>query len=366
MMLRLAWILLYQWAHCSRCSKKLKRGDLIVNRSTIAVAFPGQGSQHSGMGKDFYENVPVSRDTYHEAADVLGWDVASMCFGEDERLHLTEYAQPCILATEIAMLRGLRSLYGFDPQFFGGHSLGEYTALVASGALPFPSALEIVQNRGRLMQKATPVGMGGMTAVISDDLDAEMLRHRLENLPIDVANDNSANQTVISGRLGAMPEAEARIKACVDNDQSVRFVPLNVSAPFHSRFMDSIKEAFEEILSGIEAKLQPSKAEKVTSNFTGFFHSNNSKEIIDRMVSQVSNTVQWKKNMETLAASANSIFEIGPGRPLRGFFTTMNLACRSITTFRAAEKAFENVDPLQTSHEGRATGSFQPSSPPAV
>ncbi|MBW2636760.1 MAG: ACP S-malonyltransferase [Deltaproteobacteria bacterium] len=329
----------------------------------IAVAFPGQGSQHSGMGKDFYENVSVSRDTYHEAADVLGWDVASMCFGEDERLNLTEYAQPCILATEIAMLRGLRSLYGFDPEYFGGHSLGEYTALVASGALPFPSALEIVQNRGRLMQEATPVGMGGMAAVISDDLDTEMLRQRLENLPIDVANENSANQTVISGRLRSMPEAEARIKACVDDDQAVRFVPLNVSAPFHSRFMDSIKETFEEILSGSEAKLQPARAEKVTSNFTGLFHSSSSKEIIDRLVSQLSNTVQWRKNMETLAAQANSIFEIGPGRPLRAFFKAMNVACRSITTFRAAEKVFENVDSLQTSHDESATGSFQSSSP---
>lgn len=317
-----------------------------MNGSMIAVAFPGQGSQHSGMGKDFYDNIPASRYTYHEAADVLGWDVTSMCFGEDERLNLTEYAQPCILATEIAMFRGLRSLYGFDPQFFGGHSLGEYTALVASGALPFPSALEIVQNRGQLMQEATPVGMGGMAAVISEDLDAELLRQRLENLPIDVANDNSANQVVISGRLSAMSEAEERIKTYVGDHRSLRFVPLNVSAPFHSRFMNVMKETFQGILSGIEAKIQPAKAEKVTSNVTGSFHSKNPKEIIDRMVSQVSNTVQWKKNMETLAASAVSIFEIGPGRPLRGFFKTMNLACRSITTFRAAQRVFENADSI--------------------
>jgi [acyl-carrier-protein] S-malonyltransferase len=325
-----------------------------MNSSMIAVAFPGQGSQHSGMGKDFYENVSASRDTYHEAADILGWDVASMCFGEDERLNLTEYAQPCILATEIAMFRGLRSLYDFDPQFFGGHSLGEYTALVASGAMPFPSALEIVQDRGRLMQEATPLGMGGMAAVISDDLDAEMLRQRLENLPVDVANDNSANQVVISGRLSAMPEAEERIKTCVGDDGTARFVPLNVSAPFHSRFMDVMKETFEEILSGIEAKIQPAKAEKVTSNVTGSFHSKNLKEIIDRLVSQVSNTVQWRKNMGILAASAASIFEIGPGRPLRGFFKTMNLACSSITTLRAAERVFQNIESLQTGHDGRA------------
>lgn len=328
-------------SHLCGGGKKLKR-RVIMNESAIAVAFPGQGSQHSGMGKDFYDNVPASRDTYHEAADVVGWNVASMCFGDDVRLNLTEYAQPCILATEIAMFRGLKALYDFDAQYYGGHSLGEYTALVASGAMPFPEALIIVQNRGRIMQEATPLGMGGMEAVISNDLDADSLRKSLDNLPVDVANDNSSDQVVISGRLSAMPEAEARIKGCLGDDRLVRFVPLDVSAPFHSRFMEVIEEPFKRVLSDVETKLEPAKAGEVTSNVTGFFHSKKSKKIIDRLVSQVSNTVLWRKNMATLAASADSLFEIGPGRPLRGFFKTMSLACRSITTLRVAERVFEN------------------------
>jgi len=328
-----------------------------MDGSMIAVAFPGQGSQHSGMGSDFYEDVPASRDAYHEAADVLGWDVAALCFGEDERLNLTEYAQPCILATEIAMLRGLRSLYGFNPRYFGGHSLGEYTALVASGALPFPEALEIVQHRGRLMQEATPVGTGGMAAVIADDLDAEMLGQRLEDLPIDVANDNSANQVVISGRLNAMAEAEERIRACIGDGRPFRFVPLNVSAPFHSPLMDAVRKPFREILSGIRERLHPAGAERVTSNVTGFFHSKSPGEIIDRMVSQVSTTVQWRKNMETLAASANAIFEIGPGRPLRTFFKTMNLECRSITTLSAARRLFDRSERFRHDSGKGATNS---------
>ena len=308
-----------------------------------AVVFPGQGSQRPGMGKDFYDTVSVSRDTYDQASETLGWDVAAMCFVEDERLNLTEYAQPCILATEIAMFRGLQLLYGFDPDYFGGHSLGEYTALVAAGVLPFSDALIIVQTRGRLMQEATPVGMGGMAAVIAAGLDVQKVLRALGDLPVDLANDNSADQVVISGELSAIPEAEERLRASIGDKPSFRFIPLNVSAPFHSRFMGTIEGRFREVLQNIETKLEPGNANRVTSNFTGLFHSNDSSEIIGRMVSQLNNTVQWRKNMDALAATGNSIFEVGPGRPLRGFFKTMNLECQSIMTFSGAQRVFERT-----------------------
>lgn len=318
-----------------------------MHGSSIAVVFPGQGSQRGGMGRDFYENIPSSRDTYREASDILGWDVAALCFGEDERLNLTEYAQPCILATEIAMLRGIRALYGFTAGYFGGHSLGEYTALVASDTFPFPEALEIVRHRGRLMQEATPVGTGGMAAVIADNLDAEMLQRQLDDLSIDVANDNSASQVVISGPLSAMTEAEERIRACVGDGQSFRFVPLNVSAPFHSRFMNTVGKPFQKILSGIQEKLHPAGAERVTSNVTGLFHSKDPGKIVARLVSQLSSTVRWKKNMEALGTRADAIIEIGPGRPLKAFFKTMNLECHSVTTFSAARRLFDRGGAIQ-------------------
>jgi [acyl-carrier-protein] S-malonyltransferase/trans-AT polyketide synthase/acyltransferase/oxidoreductase domain-containing protein len=264
-----------------------------------------------------------------------------MCFGEDERLDLTEYAQPSLLTTEVAMLRGLHALYDFSPLFFGGHSLGEYTALVAAGAMPLPEALKIVQTRGRLMQEAVPVGVGGMAAVISDGIDVDILRDALGDLPVDVANINSADQVVISGLSSAMPEAESRLMAA-KGDRTLRFTPLNVSAPFHSRFMKPIDDAFEKSFRSLVKGLAPGGAKRVTSNFTGKFYSGSLDEVVDGLVYQLSNTVKWRDNMYALTSKTDTIYEIGPGRPLRSFFKTIGAACRSITTFSAARRVFED------------------------
>ncbi|HEU20662.1 MAG TPA: acyltransferase domain-containing protein [Deltaproteobacteria bacterium] len=313
----------------------------VIEGSGTAVVFPGQGSQRHGMGKDFYDAIPVCRDIYNEASDVLGWDVAAMCFGNDERLNLTEYAQPCILTTEIAMYTGLQSLYEFKPEYFGGHSLGEYTALVAADVVPFSKALEIVSLRGHLMQEAMPAGAGGMAAVISQDLDVTIIAETLKELPIDVANDNSPNQVVISGHSGSLPLAEQRLTAVFGNGESFRFVPLNVSAPFHSRFMNAMREAFNEALQKLLMLLTPGNAHKVTSNFTGLFHSNDRRAIIERLTAQLSGTVRWRENMKVIAERAHSIFEVGPSRPLREFFKTTGVQCQSIITLSAAARLFE-------------------------
>ena len=293
------------------------------------------------MGMDFFDNVLCSRETYEEATKILGWDVADMCFSGDERLDLTEYAQPCILTTEIAMLRGLQSLYGFDPIYFGGHSLGEYSALVAAGVLPLAEVLRITQMRGHLMQKASPVGEGAMAAVISDGLDMVRLGDAIKDLPMDIANVNSTRQVVISGQSTAMTEVEQRLKGMADQTDSFRFVPLNVSVPFHSRFMETIKGSFKDTLAALSKKLKPANALRVTSNFSGLFHTDSRNEIIDRLVSQISGTVQWEKNMHALAARADLIYEVGPGRPLREFFKTIGVTCSSITTLESARRMFE-------------------------
>ena len=311
-----------------------------MNSEKTAVVFPGQGAQRSGMGKDFYENIKESRQTYEKASQTLGWDVADLCFGDDEKINLTEYAQPCILTTEIAMFEGLKSLYGFTPDYFGGHSLGEYTALVAADAMPFSEALKTVQIRGQLMQQATPPGTGGMAAVIFQNLDVDLIHKILEGLPLDVANINSADQVVISGQADSIEIAGDRLKQLTNSDQSLRFVPLNVSAPFHSRFMLSIRDTFRDVLNSVSAKLNPDNAGKVTSNYTGCFHSGNTANIIEGLVSQISNSVNWRDNMKALAGKAQKIYEIGPNRPLRNFFSSIGITCQSITTFSSAKRTF--------------------------
>jgi len=309
-------------------------------KNTIAVVFPGQGAQRPGMGKDFHDNVQISREVYEEASQAAGWDIGSMCFGEDERLNMTEFTQPCILTTEIAMLQGIQTLFGFSPVFFGGHSLGEFTALVAAGALSLSEAVKIVQIRGRLMQEAVPVGVGAMAAVISDNIDSEMVRLTLKDLPIDVANINSVNQLVISGKAEAMAEAEARLHEKLAKAKPLRFILLNVSAPFHSRFMSTIVEPFGDTLRTVGKRMYPEKSVTVTSNYRGGFHSGLYEDLIYNLVSQLNNSVLWVDNMKSLASQADAICEIGPGRPLRDFFKTMNVSCTSITTFSAAERTF--------------------------
>jgi [acyl-carrier-protein] S-malonyltransferase/trans-AT polyketide synthase/acyltransferase/oxidoreductase domain-containing protein len=309
-------------------------------KDTIAAVFPGQGAQRPGMGKDFYDNVPASREIYEEASQAAGWDIEAMCFGEDEHLNLTEFTQPCILTTEIAMLRGLQAMFGFSPVLFGGHSLGEFTALVAAGALPLSEAVKIVQIRGRLMQEAVPVGVGAMAAVISENIDSEMVRLALEDLPVDVANINSANQVVISGKAGAMAEAEARLEAGLTKDKPFRFILLNVSAPFHSRFMSTIVEPFGDTLRTVGKGIDHDKSATVTSNYRGGFHSGLYEDLIYNLVSQLNNSVLWVDNMKSLSSQANTIYEIGPGRPLRDFFKTINVHCTSITTLSTAERSF--------------------------
>ncbi|MCK9276138.1 MAG: ACP S-malonyltransferase [Syntrophales bacterium] len=312
-----------------------------MQNSSIALVFPGQGSQKAGMGRDFYERSSIGKSTYQEASEALGFDVVSLCFEENDRLNLTEYSQPCILATEIAMLRVIQDLYGFQPHYFGGHSLGEYTALVAAGVLSFTDALRVVRERGRLMQKAAPVGMGGMAAIIADGIKREEVAEVLSELPVDIANINSKKQIVISGEIKGLTNAQADFTRYFGEQRSFRFVPLTVSAPFHSRFMKGIREPFADTLREIESNINPDRAFFVTSNFTGGFHENNREKIIEHLIAQLTGTVKWIDNMHALSSVSQKIFEIGPGRPLRDFFKTIEISCTSITTLSAASRVFE-------------------------
>ena len=301
--------------------------------SCTTVVFPGQGAQRAGMGRDFSERFPASRHVFEEASDALGLDLASLCFEEDPRLSLTEYAQPAILTTEIAMLRGLAEPFGFQPRRFGGHSLGEYTALVAAGVLPLAEAVRIVRERGRLMQQAVPVGRGTMLAVIGQALDVSALERSIAGLTVTVANDNSPEQVVLSGLAGDVAEAARRLAS----DETLRLVPLDVSAPFHSPLMAGIEPAFAAVLDACGG-WDAARAPAVTSNLSGGFHEADLAAVRARLVRQVSGMVRWRSNMAALAGGSSRIVEIGPGRPLRAFFKAVGVPVESITDVRSATR----------------------------
>jgi [acyl-carrier-protein] S-malonyltransferase len=296
-----------------------------------AVVFPGQGSQRPGMARDFHGEFQAARDAFAEASEASGLDLAAISFGDDERLNLTEYTQPCILTAEIAMLAVLRSEMGLEAGWFGGHSLGEYTALVAAGVLGLGDAARLVRRRGALMQQAVPAGEGAMLAVIGRGLDLEELRAALEGLEVDAANHNSSSQIVVSGSAAGVEKAKERLAA-----KGRRLVPLNVSAPFHSRLMRSVEPAFAEDLAAV--KIDAARAPHVASNYTGGFHAAEPAAVRDALVKQISGTVRWVDDMRALAEQASRIVEVGPGRPLSGFFKDVGVTVDAITDLRGARE----------------------------
>lgn len=302
----------------------------------VAVVFPGQGSQRAGMAKDFHERFAASRAVFDEASEALGLDVARLCFEQDPRLDLTEFTQPAILTAEVAMLRALESELGFSATRFGGHSLGEYTALTAAGAMPLGCAVRLVRRRGALMQAAVPAGEGAMSAVIAAGIAERVTEIELDDLGVDVANRNSEDQVVISGPTGGIEAAEKRIEERL-GDAEHQIVRLNVSAPFHSRMMRPIEPPFRAELDSAAASLAPEKARGVTSNLRGAFHE--PADLVDALVGQISGTVDFIANMRALAAASTRIYEIGPNKPLRRFFSTLGVEVTSILNVRGAEKA---------------------------
>ena len=289
-----------------------------------ALVFPGQGSQRVGMARDFHDQFAVAREAFAEASAACGVDLAAISFGDEQRLNLTEFTQPCILTAEIAMLRVLAAERGLEAGWFAGHSLGEYTALVAAGALSLGEAARLVRRRGALMQEAVPAGEGAMLAVIGRGLDIGELRAALEGLEVDAANHNSSSQIVISGSASGVAEAKQRLAG-----KGRRLVPLNVSAPFHSRLMHAVGEKFAPHLTAVT--LDASRALRVASNYSGEFHVADPAAVRDALVRQISGTVRWVDNMRALSDRASRIIEIGPGKPLSGFFKDMGVTVQTIT-----------------------------------
>lgn len=306
-----------------------------------AVVFPGQGSQRQGMAADFSERFPDSRAVFEQASTALELDIPAIIAG-DPRLDLTEFTQPCILTAEIAMFMALRAHFGLAAERFGGHSLGEYTALVAAGAIPFGSAVRLVRLRGKLMQHAVPVGQGGMIAVVLKALDLDLVRRVAADHGVDVANFNSPSQVVLSGASEPLKAAGDALEAALESAGG-RVIALEVSAPFHSRHLATIEPEFRAALQAEAGAFDAARARAVTSNYTGAFHSGETGDLIDALARQISGSVRWIDNMTALAEGAGDIYEVGPNKPLARFFKEMGRDVVSIMNLRGAEKLKEKA-----------------------
>jgi [acyl-carrier-protein] S-malonyltransferase len=301
----------------------------------LAIAFPGQGTQRAGMARDFHQSSTAAREVFGAASEALGLDVAALCFEADPRLETTEYAQPAILTAEIAMLRALEKDFGVAASVFGGHSLGEYAGLVAAGVLDLAPAVVLVRERGRLMQAAAPAEPSGMIAVVQPSMNIDALVAGLAESGVDVANINSADQVVLSGRKSDLDTAAVTIRT-IEGFARARCLPLKVSGPFHSRWMKPAGDTLRALLEADSSTWRADGATRVTCNVSGGMHDADAASIVDLLARQVSAPVRWLDNMKALAARADRVIELGPGKPLRAFFSSIGVDAVSVTSWEAA------------------------------
>lgn len=281
----------------------------------LAFIFPGQGSQYPGMGEDFYKEFPSLRMLYEEASDVLGIDMKELCFRSPvDELGKTANAQPAILLTSISMLEALKQECGVQPQMLAGHSLGEYTALVASGAIGLSDALHIVRKRGEFMQDAVPLGIGSMAAVIGmDSSQIEKICDTVsgESGVVQPANYNSELQTVISGHRNAVEQVCEKAR----QSGAKRVVPLNVSAPFHCELMSEAADKLKEVLDRITVKAF--KIPVVTNVYARI--NEDSEKVTAILYEQMTKPVRWTESVKYMHNNnIDKFLEIGPGNVLTG------------------------------------------------
>ena len=302
----------------------------IGNRQS-AMVFPGQGSQKPGMGKDLAEQFAVARQVFEEADDALGFSISRLCFeGPAEELQLTENTQPAILTTSVAAFRAARDSGLPAPNFVAGHSLGEYSALVAAGVLEFADAVKIVRARGHYMQEAVPVGTGAMAAVIGGELEAieQACREASGDQVCSIANSNSPKQVVIAGHTAAVDRAMELLRGVAK-----RVVKLNVSAPFHCALMKPAEEKLAVHLSHLlfREPLMP-VVTNVDAKLTSW-----PPRLRRALQQQVSAPVRWLESMQLLLQEGVQTFvEIGPGKVLSGLMSQTNRDVKCLNVEDAA------------------------------
>ncbi len=297
----------------------------------IACIFPGQGAQKAGMGKALADAYPVCRETFAEADAALGEPLSRLCFeGPDEQLALTENTQPAILAVSVAAWRLLETK-GIRPAFVAGHSLGEYSAHVAAGTLPFADALRIVRRRGRYMQEAVPPGSGAMAAILGLDVEtvAQACAEAAQGEVVSPANLNGGRQVVISGTRAAVERAGARAKAL----GAKRILPLKVSAPFHCVLM---QPAADRLAPELRALAVADPLVPVVANVDAT-PKRCGAEAVEALIAQVASPVRWEDCVRRLASEGVTTYvEVGPGTALSGMVHRIYREA-TVTSFAAPE-----------------------------
>lgn len=285
-----------------------------MTNPNCAFVFPGQGSQHVGMGKELCEQFPPASKIFAEAEDALGFSLSRLCFnGPDADLKLTENTQPAILTVSVAALRVLEAETPLRPAWVAGHSLGEYSALVAVGALGFADAVKVVRERGRLMQQAVPAGEGAMAVILGLEMDQvqALCADAAQDEVVSPANYNGGGQIVIAGAKSAV----ARAMALAKERGAKRALDLPVSAPFHCELMRPAADGLRSVLN--EISVAPFTIPVVTNVDADI--NRDAQRIKCLLIDQAVQPVRWEESVKKLSElGCQRAVEIGPGKVLKG------------------------------------------------
>lgn len=313
-----------------------------MSENKFAFVFPGQGSQQVGMGKYFYENFPLAKQTFEQASDAISFDMKKLCFeGSEADLALTENTQPALLCVSTCVQRVLTNEFGLKPAAAAGHSIGEYAALVAAQVMAFDDAIRAVRKRGQAMQAAVPVGEGAMIAVLGlEDNQVEWLCDHVKKSsglgPISAANFNSPGQVVISGSAKAIAWLKENFKAeeVPGSPRRAKLIPLNVSAPFHCAMMGPAEEQMRSFLDGI--RFQDAKFAIYQNHHASA--ETKAEAIREHLIKQISAPVLWTQSVLKMKQDGfTSFVEVGHGAVLKGLIKKIDADLKVLSTNTAED-----------------------------